>query len=83
MAVSLELPKEVQARLLAEASRRGITLDQLVTELASRLPDAVTTELGTLEGFFGSGDSGDPTWAARDLHDLRHDLAQRRLADSA
>ena len=88
MTVTVELPEAARARLEAEAARRGITLAQLVAEtaeqLAERLPvDDVEPAPGTLEGFFGSGDSGDPTWATRDLHELRHDLAQRRLAEPA
>lgn len=39
MTVSLELPEAVQARLEAEAARRGITLGQLVAQLADQLPD--------------------------------------------
>ena len=81
--VTLDLPAEAQARLQAEATRRGITLDQLIAELADQLPAETAAEPGTLEGFFGSGDSGDPSWASRDLHELRHDLAQRRLSEPA
>ncbi len=83
MTVTLDLPAEAQARLQAEATRRGLTLDQLIAELADQLPAETAAEPGTLEGFFGSGDSGDPSWASRDLHELRHDLAQRRLSEPA
>ncbi|MEO6468666.1 MAG: hypothetical protein ABIP21_06165 [Acidimicrobiia bacterium] len=84
MTVTLDLPAEAHARLQAEATRRGITLDQLVAELADQLPaETPTAEPGKLERFFGSGDSGDPSWATRDLHELRHDLAQRRLGEPA
>ena len=38
MTVTLDLPAEAQARLRAEATRRGITLDQLIAELADSLP---------------------------------------------
>jgi hypothetical protein len=34
MALTLDLPAAAQARLQAEANRRGVTLDQLVTEIA-------------------------------------------------
>ncbi len=55
-AVILELSEAEQARLQAEAARRGITLDQLVAEIAeiaeTFLPE--TDEPRTLEGFFGS-----------------------------
>ena len=36
--MTLDLPAEAQARLQAEATRRGITLDQLIAELAHQLP---------------------------------------------
>ena len=38
MTVTLDLPAEAQARLEAEATRRGITLDQLIVEIADQLP---------------------------------------------
>jgi hypothetical protein len=38
MTVTLDLPADAQARLETEASRRGITLDQLIAELAAQLP---------------------------------------------
>jgi hypothetical protein len=53
--VSLDLPADEQARLEAEAARRGITVDQLVAELARQLP-SVTDD--PLESFIGSGASG-------------------------
>ena len=80
MTVTLELPAEAQARLEAEATRRGITVDQLVTELAAGLPSKQDLAAGTLDEFFGSGDSGDPSWASRDIHELRTEAARRRLA---
>ena len=83
MTVTLELPAEAQARLEAEATRRGITLGQLVTELAESLPAEQDRAAGTLDEFFGSGDSGDPSWASRDIHELRADAARRRLGESA
>ena len=83
MTVTLELPAEAQARLEAEATRRGITVDQLVTELAAGLPAKQDETAGTLDEFFGSGDSGDPSWASRDIHDLRAEAARRRLGEPA
>ncbi len=38
MTVTLELSDEALARLNAEANRRGVTLDELVAELAAKLP---------------------------------------------
>lgn len=39
MTVTLDLPPEAQARLEAEAGRRGITIDQLVAEIAADFAD--------------------------------------------
>ena len=60
MSVTLDLPAESQARLEAEATRRGITLDQLIAELADALP--ATDPLDT---FIGSGSSGRGDLASR------------------
>lgn len=70
MTVTLDLPDEVVARLRAEAARRGVTLDVLVGELASRLPEHA------LDEFIGSGASGrrDPF----DIKGERASLAQAR-----
>lgn len=54
MTMTLDLPAEAQAKLETEAARRGITLDQLVTELAAGLPaDAPRRKLA----FVGAGAS--------------------------
>lgn len=53
--MTLDLPAEAQTRLQAEATRRGITLDQLVAELADSLPgEAPKQQLS----FIGAGHSG-------------------------
>ena len=51
--VTLDLPADAQARLQAEALRRGITVDKLVADLADPLPAE-----DPLEAFIGSGSSG-------------------------
>lgn len=66
MTVTVDLPQGAQARLEAEAARRGITLAQLVAELAEhvaqRLP-AEPADTGEVErprrklGFVGIGAS--------------------------
>jgi hypothetical protein len=38
MPVTIELPADAHARLDAEAARRGITLDELIAQLAEHLP---------------------------------------------
>lgn len=77
MTVVVELSAEDQARLEAEVNRRGITLDQLIAELAKQLPPVSSSPTSALEAFLGSADSGDSDWATRDIHQLRHELANR------
>jgi hypothetical protein len=38
MSVTVDLPPEALHRLEAEAARRGVTLDELIAELAAALP---------------------------------------------
>ena len=38
MTLSIDLPEQALARLQAEASRRGISIDALIAELADHLP---------------------------------------------
>lgn len=57
MTLTLNLPEELAARLAAEATRRGITVDDLVAEMvAARLPAEGHDD--ALEAFIGSGSSG-------------------------
>ncbi len=56
VAVTLALPAEAQARIQAEATRRGITLDQLVAEIADSFP-AETTTPRRKRAFVGIGSS--------------------------
>jgi hypothetical protein len=79
MSTTLHVPEELAGRLAAEAERRGMSIDELSAELiAAGLPD-----FDPLEAFIGSGDSGDPTWATRDIHELRSELAARRAGQHA
>ncbi len=59
MTITLDLPEAAQARLQAEATRRGITLDQLIAEIAESFPagPAETTSPHRLS-FIGVGHSG-------------------------
>ncbi len=52
---SVELSDEVLARLRAEATRRGVTVETVIAELAAQLP-ADTDD--PLAAFIGSGASG-------------------------
>ena len=55
--VTLELPDNVVARLRREADSRGVSLDELVTELASLLPLSPTPVGHRTLGFVGIGAS--------------------------
>ncbi|HXW81151.1 MAG TPA: hypothetical protein VEJ84_16745 [Acidimicrobiales bacterium] len=77
MPVTLHVPEDLAGRLAAEASRRGISVDELSAQLlAAGLP-----EEDPLEAFIGSGDSGDPAWASPDIHELRPELAARHAGE--
>lgn len=56
MTVNIDLPADAQARLEAEATRRGITIDQLIAELADNLP-ADTPAPNRKLAFVGAGAS--------------------------
>lgn len=57
MTVTLELSDEALARLNAEADRRGMTLDELVAELAAALPTESSTGGNGRPSFIGIGRS--------------------------
>jgi hypothetical protein len=58
MVVTLDLKAEVKVRLAAEAARRHMTLDQLITEFAEELPLDPSAESPKRLSFIGIGDSG-------------------------
>ena len=57
MSITLDLPPDAQARLAAEASRRGVSVDAIVTELAGQLPISAESALSPMS-FVGIGHSG-------------------------
>lgn len=57
MSVPLDLPDDAMARLRAEADRRGVSVDELVTEFAAALPLRVRSGERRLS-FIGIGHSG-------------------------
>jgi hypothetical protein len=72
---------EVADRLAAEAARRGISIAELAAEtLQARFPAPAASDSGddVLEAFIGSGDSGDPSWAARPTSELRAEAYRRQ-----
>ena len=74
MTVTLDLPAEAQARLQAEATRRGITLDQLIAVIAESFP----TE-DPLEAFIGCGAS--ERTEPFDIHREPATLAAKKFAE--
>jgi len=80
MGVTFDLPEGLVARLEAEASRRGTTVEQLaVSALSDRYADARSDagESDPLGAFVGSLDSGDPDWASTDTHVLLEQARSR------
>ena len=57
MTVTIELTADARARLEAEAARRGITLDQLVVDLAASLPSGSDDEERPALTFLAAGAS--------------------------
>lgn len=70
----MHLPEELAARLAAEASRRGVHVDEVAAELLAAGLDRPTAD-DALEAFIGCGASGqrDPF----DIHRARAELAGR------
>ena len=76
MTVTLDLPAEAQARLQAEATRRGITLDELVAQIADTFPAETPKHRF---GFVGIGASG--RTEPLDISQERADLADKKFAE--
>ncbi|MDP9072705.1 MAG: hypothetical protein M3N98_00790 [Actinomycetota bacterium] len=86
MSLVVHLPEDLAARVEAAAAQRGVSADAVVAQaVAAHLPAQHGDDDDTdpLEAFIGSGDSGDASWAARDIHQLRHELAERRDTQTA
>lgn len=60
--MTIELPDEVLSRVQAEATRRGISVDEVIAELAETLPSVTGTERAQHRfSFTGVAASGDGT----------------------
>lgn len=57
MAVTLDLPEEVVARLRSEADRRGLTFDELIIEIAESFTTRTDGEASPRLAFVASGAS--------------------------
>lgn len=67
MSITLDLPPAALLRLEAEATRRGVSLDAVIAELAESLPAPAEPEgpAGTRFAFAGVAASGDGTLSER------------------
>jgi hypothetical protein len=67
MSVTVDLSPEALRRLTAEAARRGVSIDSLITELAETLPAESTETSGRRRlAIAGVGASGGQRGRARD-----------------
>lgn len=75
MALTVQLPDEIAARVQAAAADRGVSADEVVVEaVRAQLPGHET-----LKAFIGVGASGDRR--PFEIHDARRKLAERKFAD--
>ncbi len=81
MPVTIELSDDALARLESEAGRRGITLDELIAELAAALPAPAGQARRHRLGFVGIGASG--RTEPLDIDRERAELAAKKLAEGA
>ena len=70
--MNVQLPDELRARLVAEAARRGKSVNALIAELVVAQLPAETAE-DPLEAFIGSGSSGRGDLARRH-RDIRAEM---------
>ena len=80
MSTTVDLPPEILRRLLAEADRRGLTIDEVIAELAAGLPTEPSPR-PKRPSFVGVGASGDTR--PFDIHREREELAAQKLAEGA
>jgi hypothetical protein len=57
MSVTVDLPEDVLAKLTAEASRRGVSIDVVIAELAAQLPADTSAPVKRKLAFIGLGAS--------------------------
>ncbi len=57
MSVTVELPDDMLARLQAEAARRGVSVDAVITELVAQLPVDTPAPAKRNLAFIGMGAS--------------------------
>lgn len=81
MSLTVDLPPDALRRLEAEAARREVTVDQVITELAAGLPreETAAPKRSRRPSFVGVGASGDTR--PFDIRHEREELAGRKFAD--
>lgn len=80
--MTVHMSEELAARLAAEATRRGLTVDEVLAEMVARLPSERSSQNGdALEAFIGCGASG--RTEPFDIRAARAELASRKLAEGA
>ena len=82
MSVTIELPDDALARLRAEATRRGVSIDVIVAELADRLPAQPTPNTRSLS-FIGIGASGTKEPIGRRHREIVRDAHAQKTAKDA
>jgi len=83
MSLTVELPDEALRRLEAEAARRGVSVDELITELAGQLPgeEPPREAKGHRFSFIGLGASGRADGSERHREIIRDAYAGKSAAD--
>ena len=76
MTVTLELSDDALARLQAEAARRGVSIDVLINELATRLPQGSRSKRRRRLGIVGLGASTSGRRASEADEMLAEDFGQ-------
>lgn len=78
---TVELPEQLLAWLTQAAAERGMTADELATEvLAAHFGPVKPSGDDALAAFIGSVETGDPDWASTDTAALRKAADARRSA---
>ncbi len=65
MSVTVELPDDALRKLIAEAARRGVSIDTVIAEFAAALPAEVPAPRKDRLSFIGIGHSGRTDLARR------------------
>lgn len=78
--MTVELSEALAERLAAEATRRGVSVEDLALEALEGRYGPAPAAGDALDAFIGSFDSTDPDWAGTDTRELRAQAAARRPA---